>query len=147
LRAFLFIAICLLSASCFDEGDCLIRSTTLIKVGLKDSTATANAKEVTFSSIHIPGRGVLYEDETTSAFAILADPVVDEIVYVFQYGNRSDTIVFGYSNQTRVLAPDCGAFLYQDHLEVKYSTFGINKVLVKNKQLLSSVPINIEILL
>ena len=143
----MFIVICLLLASCFDKGDCLLTSTTLIKVGLKDATLPANAKSVTFTSIHIPGTGILYDDTTMSSFPIVADPRVTEIEYVFQYETRSDTLVLGYTNQTLVLSPDCGSYLYQDALEVKYSTFGPDKVIIRNRRLLTSVTLNFDIFL
>jgi hypothetical protein len=147
LRAFLFTGICLLLVSCFDKGDCLFTNTTLIKVGLKDATATSTAKTVTFSSIHIPRQGILYQDTAMSAFPIVVDPRVTEIEYVFQYDTRSDTLVLGYTNQTLVLSPDCGSYLYQDALEIKHSTFGTDKVIIRNRRLLNSVTVNFEIFL
>jgi hypothetical protein len=147
LRAFLFLGLSLLLASCFDKGDCLFTSTTLIKVALKDAALPANTKDVTFTTIHIPGRGILYQDTTMSSFPIVADPRLTEIEYVFQYGTRSDTLVLGYTNQTLVLSPDCGSYLYQDALEIKYSTFGTDKVIIRNRRLLTSVTLNFEIFL
>lgn len=147
LRAFLFIGVCFVLTSCFDKGDCLFTNTNVVKVGLKDAASPATVKAVDFVSIHIPDVGVLYEDQNLSVLALLVDPRVTETKFVFQYGVRSDTLVLGYTNQTIVLSPDCGSFNYQNNLEVKYSTFGTDKVIIRNKPLLTSVKLNLEIYL
>ena len=147
LRAFLFIGVCFALASCFDKGDCLFTNTNVVKVGLKDAAAPATPKPVDFVSIHIPETGILYEDENLTTFPIVIDPRVTETKFVFQYGVRSDTLVLGYTHQTIVLSPDCGSFNYQNNLEVKYTTFGTDKVIIRNQRLLTSVTLNLEILL
>jgi hypothetical protein len=144
----LFIGVWLVLASCFDAGDCLYTNTNVVKVGLKDAAAPSSAKQVAFVSIHIPGTGTLYEDTGgLTSLALLVDPRVEETKFVFQYLERSDTLVLGYTHQTIVLSTDCGSFNYQSDLEVKYSTFGTDKVVIRNQRLLTSVPLNVEIFL
>lgn len=147
MRAFLLIGVVFFLSSCFDRGDCLYTSTNVVKVGVKDATAPSTAKSVLFDLIHIPDEGILYDSATLSDLLLVVDPRVTETKYVFQYNTRSDTLVLGYTNQTLVLSTDCGSYNYQDALEVKYSTFGADKVIIRNKRLLTSVQVNIEIYL
>lgn len=143
----MFIGVCVVLASCFDKGDCLFTNTNVVKVALKDAAAPATAKPVDFVSIHIPDAGILYENVNLTTFPIVVDPRTTETKFVFQYGARSDTLVLGYTNQTVVLSTDCGSFNYQNDLEVKYSTFGIDRVIIKEQRLHTNVTLNLEILL
>lgn len=145
LRAFLFVACCLLLVSCFDKGDCLFTNTNLIKVSFKDSTATTKSKPLAVTSVYVPQQFIVYDAMSLSDFPLLADPNRNDITYVFKYETGADTLTLGYSTQTIVLSPDCGAFNYFGGLEVLYSTFGTDKVIIRNKRLLKSVPLNIDI--
>jgi hypothetical protein len=145
LRAFLFVVCCLVMVSCFDKGDCLFTNTNLIKVSFKDIKATTKAKTVNVTSVYVPGQFAIYGDTILSAFPLLADPSHTELMYVFKYETGADTLVLGYSNQTLVLSPECGAFNYMGGLEVKYSTF--DTYALRNNRLLKSVPLNIDIFL
>jgi hypothetical protein len=147
LRAFFFIGVSLILASCFDRGDCLITNTNIVKVDLKDVASPKISRTAIFTSIHIPDVGVLYQQDTLSTLLLVVDPRVEETKFVFQYNNRSDTLVLGYTNQTLVLSPDCGSFNYQSELEVRYSTFGTGNAIIKNQRLLTTVPLNVEIYL
>ena len=133
--------------SCFDQGDCLFTNTNVVKVNLMDFSAPKTAKQIIFDSVFIPNRGFIYDNDTLSTVYLLADPRATETEFVFQYGERSDTLVLSYSTQTIVLSPDCGSYNYQSDLEVKYSTFGTDRVIITNRRLLTSVQNNIEILL
>src|SRR5262249_25167725 len=111
LRAFLFIGIFLFFNACFDKCDCLITNTNVVKVVMKDAISRTPAT-ITFESVFIPGEGILYEDEDLSSFNLLVDPRATETMFVFKRESRSDTLVLSYNNQTVVLAPDCGSFLF-----------------------------------
>jgi Family of unknown function (DUF6452) len=146
LRAFLFIVVTLLTVSCFDRGDCLYVNTTEVKVKVMDKVTRASAgTKVTFSSIHVPGVVILHENKELSFAYLLIDPGASETKFVFQYPTRSDTLVLGYTSQARVLSPECGTATFFDGLEVKYSTFAADNVVIKNPSLLTSVASNIEI--
>jgi hypothetical protein len=82
-------------------------------------------------------------DTTVTAFDLYVDPTKTESTIVLQHAGVYDTLVLGYTNQSIVLSPDCGAALFQDNLEVKYSTF--DSVRIVSRQLLTSVKVNIEI--
>jgi hypothetical protein len=134
--------------SCFDRGDCLFVNTNLIKVNIKDKTAVSQPKQVVLSSVTMPDQGfLLYAQDTLSSLYLPADPRLTQTRYVFQYGERSDTLILSYSNQSIVLSPDCGTYLFQKDLAIQHTTFGENAVVIKNPQLLTTVPINIEIFL
>lgn len=147
LRAFLFI-VCLSLVSCFDTGDCLYTNTDLIKVSFKDINATANVKDVKVAKVEVPGLVLLYENTTLNTFQLLASPNHTALTYVFTYEDgTTDSLRLGYSFQTIVLSPDCGAFNYIGGLELHYSTFGEGNVVIRNDRLLTSVPLNIDIFL
>lgn len=145
LRAFLLISVALVAGSCFDKGDCLFVNTTVVKVALFKASARTTPQAVTFSSIHIPNKLIFVQNkEVSGTLALVVDPSATETKYVFQYGTRSDTLVLGYNNQSRVLAPSCGSVLFQSGLEIKHSTFPENNVVIVNQNLLSSVATNIS---
>jgi hypothetical protein len=137
---------CLLLVSCFDKGDCLFTNTNLVKVDFMNYSRPLESLNVEIDSIFIPDRGYFVGSETVSGVVLLVDPRLTEMTYVFQYRTRSDTLVLGYSNQTMVLSPDCGSYIYQDNLEVKYSTFEVERVKIIERKLATSVTTNIEIL-
>lgn len=147
LRAFFFVGCCLLLVSCFDTGDCLFSNTNVIKVNIMNSARPLEQMEVKFDSVFTPDKLLYLDGDTVATFGLLADPTVTETTYIFQYNERSDTLVLGYSNQTFVLSPDCGSYLFQSDLQVKYSTFGTDRVVIKDPKLLTTVPLNVEILL
>ncbi len=144
LRAFLFIGCCLLLASCFDKGDCLFTNTDVVKVNLMDLDTPSISHTVTFDSVFIPG-SVYFDNAqgTVSTLYVAVDPRKTQTEYVFRQLNRSDTLVLSYTNQTIVLSPDCGAYQYQDNLDVVYSTF--DSVHIINQRLLTSVAVNVQI--
>lgn len=145
LRAFLFIGCCLLLASCFDKGDCLFTNTTVVKIKMMDLDTPSIAHEIVLDTIFFTSSslgGIVVNDTITEA-AVYIDPSQTEMEYFFQHDGRVDRLVLGYTNQTIVLSPDCGSYLYQNDLEVKQSTF--DSVHVTNNRLLTSVTNNIEI--
>jgi len=148
LRAFLFVACCLCTVSCFDTGDCLYSNTDLIKVSFKNINATATGKDVKVTKVEVPNFFKMYENTTLNNFSLLASPANSALTYVFSYeGGGADTLRLGYSYQTIVLSPECGAFNYIGGLEIHYSTFGEGNVVIRNDRLLTSVPLNIDIFL
>ena len=147
LRAFLFIGCCFLLTACFDSGDCLITSTNVVKINILDLATPTQAKDMVFDSVFIPDQGYFYNNkDTVSQIFVAIDPRTTETEYVFQYQERSDTLVLSYSNQTIVLSPDCGSYLYQTDLAIKHSTFSSNQVVIKEQSLQTGVAVNIEIL-
>lgn len=144
LRLAGLIFLMLVASSCFDEGDCLVTNSNLIKVSVY-KFSDKKASKVLFTSISVPGEGVLYENEELSAFVLPVDPGRTEMQYVLAYGGKSDTVKFRYDNMTLVLSPTCGAFPYQQNLGVLETTFGEDKVTITDKSLLRNVAENVRI--
>lgn len=113
-----------------------------------DATKPLQPKGVALDSVFIPDDNkYFYLEDTTTTMGLVVNPTTNETRYVFQYGERSDTLVLSYTSQVIVLSPDCGSYLFQKDLSVKYSTFGTDRVVIKNPQLLTTVETNVEILL
>jgi len=132
--------------SCFDKGDCLFTNTNYIVVNTMDAKAPTKTKVVAFDTIVMADRFLYPLTANETSFFLIADPTTTESRYVFRYADRSDTLVLGYSTQTIVLSPDCGSYNFIGGLEVKYSTFAADRVIIKNQRLLTSVQDNVEIL-
>lgn len=141
LRAFLFVGICVLMASCYDQGDCILTSSNLVRIDFYDSKATANAKNITYdSALVLPTNYLFFYDSTrapasVSAILLPVDPTESETTFIMFYDKKVDTLVFSYTTQSKVLAPDCGTFSYQNDLTIVKSTFPKDSAVVVNRQL------------
>lgn len=144
LRAFLFIGCCLLLVSCFDKGDCLFANTDVIKVNLVNRAKPASAKKMLFTSVAPAGQVLFPNPDSVSTIYLVADPRKTEVEYTLVHGGITEKLIINYSNQTIVLSPDCGAYIFQTGLNVKETTF--DSVRVTNDRLLNTVAVNIEIL-
>ena len=130
--------------SCFDKGDCLFVNQDIIKVNLVDKANPKVAKKIRFTSI-VPSNMVITNGtDSVSAVYLIVDPTKTEATYTFEWAGRTDNIVLDYTNQTIVLSPDCGSYVFQDNLTVRETSF--DSVRVINQRLLTSVGVNLEIL-
>jgi hypothetical protein len=111
-----------------------------------DATAPTKTKVVPFDTIIVADRFLYNLAAGETSFFLAVDPTATETRFVFKYPERSDTLVLSYSTQTIVLSPDCGSYNFIGGLEVKYSTFDTDRVIIKNHRLLTSVESNVEIL-
>ena len=123
LRAFFFVAICVLMTSCFDEGDCIFTSSNFVRIDIYDAKAHTTAKQIVIDSVLIPGK-VLFAGDTTSTLILPIDPNVSETEFIFFLPGRTDTLSFSYTTQSKVLSPDCGTFSYQNDLTITKNSFG-----------------------
>lgn len=144
-------------SSCFEQTDCLINNTNILKIGLKGRTLGKDTT-VTFLSIRtLEDETILYENKNLSKVEVplqISDTVT---TVIFDYNESivvsdtvqsifvSDTLTLAYKNQTRVISRDCGAYLYQLDAYIPESTF--EKVRVTSSILLTTVTINLEIFL
>jgi hypothetical protein len=146
VRALSAIILMLAVSSCFDEGECLITNTNIVKVGLR-SKETGDLVKVKFDSVSIQySDSVYYIGQEVQGLGLPVNPGVTEMMYVLAYGGIKDTVLLSYTNQSVVLAPHCGAFPFQNNLVVvKYSTFGLDSVGVTNQSLLRNVAENVRI--
>jgi len=145
LRFIAFILLITLASSCYEVPDCLINNTNLMKVALKSKT-DGSAISVAFSSIYIVNlNAIAYENQEAGNLQLPVDPNSTETTFIFNYASGTDTLVVKYRNETRLINPDCGAFLYQKDLDVAETDF--YEVRVINNILLKDVTTNLEILL
>lgn len=149
MRAVLLILMGLIFFGCFEQNDCLINNTNILKITLKGKTLGKDTT-VTFISI----RALNLEDElyTNKALGSLEVPLQTRdstTTIVFDYNAKaqmvSDTLVVTYRNETRVISPECGAYLYQHDVLVPKTNF--EKVRVTAPILLTTVKKNVEIFL
>jgi hypothetical protein len=143
LAGLIFLA--LVASSCFDEGDCLVTNSNLIKVSLWESKDKKKAKQIPFTSIAIPGDTVLYANKSMATFDLPVDPGLNEMQYVLQYSGKTDTLIFRYNTLNVVHSPTCGAFPYQRNLEIMKSTFPLDSAVVVNQSLGKNVTENVKI--
>ena len=151
MRIFLLVLVAFVLFGCFEQNDCLINNTNILKIALKNK-ASGKDTTVTFSSIQ--ALGVINGDIDVSKpfVGLVSIPVqINDSVttVVFKYTNKlktkSDTLVVTYRNETRVISIDCGAFLYQHDLAVPKTNF--EKVRVITSVLLTTDKKNLEIFL
>ena len=136
---------------CFEQNDCLINNTNILKVALKGKTS---GKDTTVTFISIQALGVINGDTDVSKPIVnivnIPVQVNDSITtIIFKYNKIpkiiTDTLIVRYRNETRVISEDCGAFLYQHDLAVPKTTF--EKVRILTSVLLTTDKKNIEIFL
>lgn len=126
---------------CFNPGDCLKNNKTNIELAFVN--AAGAAQSVQFSSITISGlKAALLTNVSVNAVSLPVNPAATSTTYVFVRGSRKDSITFTYRNQALVLNPDCGAILYHRDLDYALNTFGLETLVITNRQLLTSVSRN-----
>jgi hypothetical protein len=144
-----FLIISLVSLiSCFNQGDCLINSTNLVKIGLR-KRLDYTTKQAIFlkvaavtesDTIDFP----LLENVSLESLSLPLDPKNLVTSYHFL---TSDSLTFqltlAYTQSTKIISPDCGAFIYYNDLSVAGTNFDSTRV-VKH-QLLISVARNLEV--
>ena len=149
----MLILMVLIFSGCFEQPDCLITNTNFLKIALKGKTSGKDTI-VTFVSIRALSvndntrvEDILYAGQKIGSAQVplqIADSVT---TIIFAYNRKlklvSDTLVVTYRNETRVISPDCGAYLYQHDIDVPKTTF--EKVRVTTSVLLTTVTKNLEI--
>lgn len=145
LKYFACLVLVLLMSSCFETPNCLIDNTNILKIALKSKTNGA-AAEVTFDYIYVTNLNAnVYENTKLSTLQIPVDPTQSETTIIFNHDAQSDTLVVNYRNETRLISPDCGAYLYQKDLKVLKTNF--YEVRLITNVLLTNVTTNLEIFL
>jgi Family of unknown function (DUF6452) len=144
---FLIFSLVLL-VSCFNQGDCLITSTNLIKISFQKKL-DGTTKLTTFLHVQAVTDNVTFdfptlENTPVQLIALPLDPDNTTTTFVFQ---TSDSLTYrmtvGYNQYTKIISTDCGAFLFFKDLSVTGTTFDSTKVI--NRQLLKSVANNLEV--
>ncbi len=135
--------------SCFEQTDCLINNTNILKISLKGLTLGKDTT-VTFISIHVlKAETILYTNKELKTLEVPLLTTDSTTTVVFNYTEKtklvSDTLVVGYRNELRVISIDCGAFLYQHDINIPKTTF--EKTKVTSSVLLTTATKNLEIFL
>ena len=146
------ILMTLILCSCFEQPDCLINNTNSLKIALKGKTL---GKDTTFAFISIRSidmNDTLDIQKPAQPIGAVQIPLplnntVATIIFAYNRNSKlvTDTLVVTYRNETRVISPDCGAYLYQHDVEVTKTNF--EKVRVTTSILLTTVTKNLEIFL
>ena len=149
MRFILLILMILILPSCFEQTDCLINNTNILKITLKGKTLGKDTT-VTFISIYVlKDENVLYTNQALGTLEVPLETTDSAETVVFNYMEMtksvSDTLVITYRNELRVISPDCGAFLYQHDINVPHTTF--EKTRVITSVLLTTDKKNLEIFL
>jgi len=129
--------ICVLFASCFSEGDCLITATNYVRIQFKKKENNAQDTVVTFAyhSVNIEGQATSLRYAATSQILLPLNTDQDSasttfILYRIKATDSTnvkatDTLRLGYTKQTKVISKDCGAFTFYQNLKVlKLNTTG-----------------------
>lgn len=145
LRSSTLLLIAFLAVSCFEQGDCLVTNENLLKVNFRLYSDKKTLAPTSIESLTIPGIAILYGDTLFNTFPIPVVPGQPQTEYVFDFGDRTDTLVLEYKNEIRVLNPSCGAFEYQVDLSLGKNTFGEDRVKLTGTQLLKNASVSIDI--
>lgn len=149
MRIVLVILMAVILPGCFEQTDCILTNTNILKISLKGQTLGKDTT-VNFISIRVLNADAnLYANQALSNLQVPV-PTTDSIATViFNYTEKtklvSDTLVVGYRNELRVISRDCGAYLYQHDINVPKTTF--EKTNVTASVLLTTVTKNLEIFL
>jgi hypothetical protein len=105
---------------CFSEGDCLITATNQLHIQLKKRSNTAKDTLMTFNSISISGGGTSAVSAPISEFLLPLNIKSDSTLLVFSRANASspDSILLGYTRQSKIITKDCGAYTYFQNLKI-----------------------------
>ena len=101
--------------------------------------ANRQPKPITFSSITVSsGETILYQDSASATTSLLlpVNPNGDTTRFTLDYDGKSDFITVKYSTETRIISPDCGAFIYFKDLEIVNTSFDPGLIKLINTQLL-----------
>lgn len=147
MKSVFWIIFLLCLASCFDQGDCLINSTNLVKSSLLDKN-DGTPRLTQFLSIH------QLEDDielinpdstfTVSSVELPLSPKRNQCSFVFLTSDSATYLLrMNYKTTIRVIAADCGAFQYFQDLSVDSTNF--DRIKIISPQLFTSVTKNLEI--
>jgi hypothetical protein len=132
--------------SCFNQGDCLITSTSLVKISLV-SKIDGKPRSATFTKVENTDDKIDFVVDTAITVTSLQLPLNPNRLQVSYLFVTSDSVTYNlslnYTTYTRIIAPDCGAFLYYQDLSVEETNF--DRVKIITPQLFKSVTTNLEI--
>jgi hypothetical protein len=132
-------------AACFNQGDCIITSSSLARISLF-SKKDGKARPTKFTSVVETNdqlEFVVGADTTVSSLQLPLHPDRLQVSYVLVTPDSTYNLTLSYTTYTRIIATDCGAFLYYQDLSVDSTNFDRYKII--QPQLFKSVTTNLEI--
>lgn len=139
LKYLLIGLLAVISFGCFDQGDCLITATNLMQVKL---LTKIDRKEniIKFSSVTVSGStSILYKDQETGMLLLPVNPGQGSTTFTLNYGTTASTITVTYSEETKIISVDCGAFTYYKDLQITNTNFEEGNIKLVNTLLLHDV--------
>jgi hypothetical protein len=144
VRIVQLISLIYLFSGCLNEPDCQITNTNLVKIAFKIDSKTP--REITFDEITVSGLDdKFYTNARVSTVELPVSPVVPETTITFKFEGRTETMTLTYLMISRVISPDCGAYLYHENVSVKESSFDEESINLISDKLLTNVTVNIEV--
>lgn len=123
IKYFPLLLLGILASGCFDKGDCVRTATNIVQIRLL-SKADRMESKIKFNSVTVSGsNGVRYKDQEVSSLLLPVNPGQDTVTFTLNYGTTVSTITVGYTQETRVISVDCGAFTYYKDLKIVSSSF------------------------
>ncbi|MGC4020877.1 MAG: DUF6452 family protein [Cyclobacteriaceae bacterium] len=128
------VLLCLLFASCFNEGDCLISATNFIHIQFKKKSNHTVDTLVLFNYIYFVGTdsGISKFQASEILLPVNINADSSSTGYIFQISSldstltENDTLRVSYARQSKVITKDCGAYTFYNDLKITESTFGSN---------------------
>jgi hypothetical protein len=151
VRAVFLFLLLVLTSSCFNQGDCVITATNKVKIALQKKLDGTPRSTVFLSIEEVHGADTLListndpnNPTLVTTLTLPLNPNYDSTTFVML---RDDSTLFhltlGYSTYTKIIATDCGAFLYYEKLKVKHTDFDSTRIV--NSQLLINVSKNLQL--
>lgn len=151
-RLLLFLMTILVGASCFNEPDCVVTASTAIKIDFKQTKTDKITllKSVVDSAlilnyVKVSGIDTSYiSGKIATAVTLPINPKNKTITYyiyrqsVSGATTRLDSIKFSFSEESRVIAPKCGAYTFFLDLKVVQTSFGQTQYKITSTRLLKN---------
>jgi hypothetical protein len=148
LRFALLAMLAAVFSSCLSDPDCVVTSTTEVKIDFlkvtPDSIRTAVRDTVKLDSILVSGTdSIFYVADTVSSVVLPVNSGAYETTFFFYRQSQQDSIKLSYTRTTRVISPACGAFNYFQDLSLVLST--VTEAKVTDPQLSTTSSTNVTI--
>ncbi len=145
----------LFGASCFNEPDCIVTASTTIKIDFKQTKTdkitllkSVVDSALIFDYVKVSGIDSSFikyvKDKSYTSITLPINPKNKTITYYLNRRSvsgattRLDSIQFSFADETRVIAPKCGAYTYFLDLKVVQTSFDATKYKLVSTQLLKN---------
>jgi Family of unknown function (DUF6452) len=142
------------STGCFSEPDCIVTAATAIKIDFKQTKTDSRTllKSVVDSSLnldYVKVSGIVdssyIKKVKATSVTLPIDPNKKVVTYIFKRSSASgaisqiDSIQFSFANESKVIAPKCGAYTFFLDLKVTATSFGETKYKLTSNRLLKGI--------